>query len=144
MEASMRSIPAGIAGGIAGGVVFGMMMAVMDMMGMVAGLVGSTNPAVGWVVHLAISIAFGIGFAVVVGGRAQRTATTIGIGAAYGVAAWIAGALIAMPLLTGMTPFVIGRMQLMSMVGHLLFGIVLSLVHARITSVASARVLSGT
>jgi len=52
------------------------------------------------------------------------------IGALYGVAWWIVGALIAMPLLLGMGAMVmvIEQAQLMSLMGHIVFGVVAALV----------------
>lgn len=142
MDLSTRNLVAGIAGGLAGGVVFGVMMTAMDMMGMVAALANSSSIAVGWVVHLVISAAFGVAFAAVVGTRVTGAAPAAGIGAVYGIIAWIVGALLAMPLMMGMTPFMIGEMQLMSMVGHVMFGVVLGVVHLQFVRASSSSVAS--
>ena len=120
-----RGLLGGVLGGLAGGVLFGMMMTAMDMMGMVAGLVGSDQVAVGWVVHLVISVLFGLGYALLLGRIAGSYGAAVGLGAAYGVGAWVVGALLIMPLWMGMPPFMLGEPQLMSLVGHLLFGVVL-------------------
>lgn len=69
MTTDTKQLTAGVVGGLVGGVLFGVMMQMMGMLGMVAGLVGQDGAAVGWVVHLAISILFGLGFALVIGPR---------------------------------------------------------------------------
>lgn len=121
---------------------FGVMMTMMDMMDMVAALASSSSIVVGWIVHLAISAAFGVAYAAVAGTRAARTPVAAGIGAVYGVIAWIVGALLAMPLMMGMTPFMLGEMQMMSLVGHLMFGVVLGVVHVQLVGASSRSVAS--
>ena len=50
-------------------------------------------------------------------------------GLIYGVIWWVLGALVLMPALLGMSEniFVIGQMQWMSLLGHIIFGVVLAL-----------------
>jgi hypothetical protein len=76
-------------------------------MTMVAALVGSTAPAVGWTVHLLISVLLGVG---------------------YGAVLWVVGALILMPARLGMPLFAINDMTINSLVGHLVFGLLLGAV----------------
>jgi hypothetical protein len=135
MEFNARTLSAGVAGGLAGGVIFGVMMTAMDMMGMVAALVGSSSIAVGWAVHLVISAALGAGFAVLLGARASGTGPAASLGAAWGLAAWVGGALLVMPLLLGMPPFEIGQTQLLSLMGHVLFGVIAGVVYHRLSRV---------
>ncbi len=131
--AAPRAIAIGVVGGIAGGIVFGMLMAMQDMLPMVAALIGSDSAVVGFGVHLAISAGAGLLFGVAIAAVPTLVATpviAIAAGALYGVAWWIAGALIAMPLMLGMNEmvFVIEQAQIMSLVGHLVFGVVTALV----------------
>ena len=56
---------AGAIGGIAGGIVFGIMMAMMNMFTMIAGMMGSDSAFVGFIIHMMISIIFGLGFALI-------------------------------------------------------------------------------
>jgi hypothetical protein len=123
----------GAAAGLAGGLLFGMIMAVQGMLPMVAALVGGEAAALGFAVHLAISAgagaALGVGVAIVpalVGSPLVAGAA----GAVYGVAWWVAGALIAMPMMLGMNEMVlvIGDAQVISLIGHLMFGITTGLV----------------
>lgn len=128
-----ENLKAGVLGGLAGGLVFGVMMAMMDMLPMIASLVGSESAAVGFVVHLLISALFGLGFALVLGKSVRSYATGAGVGALYGLAWWVLGPLLLMPLMMGMGPQfanALSTQNLMSLLGHLIFGVVLGLTYA--------------
>jgi uncharacterized membrane protein YagU involved in acid resistance len=121
-----RSAGLGALAGIGGGIVFGMMMGMMGMLPMVSMLVGSESAAVGFAVHLAISAFIGAVYGAAVA-RFPNTAQTALIGGIVnGVVWWILGALIIMPLMLGMTEmvFAIGTDQWMSLLGHLIYGLV--------------------
>jgi hypothetical protein len=120
----------GILGGLAGGVVFGMLMAMMDMIGMVAQLVGSSSAAVGWIVHLAISAFIGASFAVLLGSLAKSLVPAALVGMGYGVVWWVLGALLIMPAQLGMPVFELNTTAWQSLMGHLLFGLVLGIVYS--------------
>jgi uncharacterized membrane protein YagU involved in acid resistance len=120
----------GITGGIAGGIVFGLLMQMMGMIEMVAKLVGSSSPAVGWVLHLAISAFIGATFALLLGSRVTRLLPAAALGMAYGAAWWVLGALLIMPAQLGMPVLVLNATAWQSLMGHLLFGVVLGLVYA--------------
>lgn len=128
-RASMgRKLIAGVIGGIAGGLVFGVLMSMMGMMGMIASLMGSDSAGVGFAIHLMISIIFGVAFVVL----ASRFVTTWGLsliaGAVWGVITWVIGPLVIMPLMMGMPLFMIDSMALLSLMGHVLYGLVLGAV----------------
>lgn len=128
LKIDQQLIRYGIIGSLVGGVVFGMMMHMMDMMGMVAMLVRSENVWVGWLVHLAISTIFGVIFGVLL---ANLTWHPIGTGVAWGLAAWMGGALVAMPIMLGMPEMVFnlsGSTPWFSMMGHVMYGFVAGLV----------------
>lgn len=127
MDSNGRNIQAGAIGGLAGGVLFGAMMHAMGMMGMVAMLVGASAVGIGWLVHLVISVILGVGYALALGPATRSYGRGLGLGTAYGVLAWVVGALIVMPAWLGMSEmiFVIGQDQIMSLIGHVLFGMVL-------------------
>jgi uncharacterized membrane protein YagU involved in acid resistance len=131
MNRNGRNPMAGIVGGLLGGVLFGAMMQMMGMMGMVAMLVGSEAVGVGWIVHLAISAVFGGVYALALGPRTSSYGGGVLLGAGYGVIAWVVGALVLMPLGLGMTEmvFTVGQDQVMSLIGHLVFGVVLGVVY---------------
>jgi len=122
----------GIAGGLAGGIVFGILMQMMGMIPMVAQLVGSTSTAVGWVIHLAISSFIGASFAVFFGSRVSSLVPAALLGMAYGMVWWVLGALVIMPAQLGMPVFQLNTTAWMSLMGHLLFGLVLGLVYSQL------------
>jgi hypothetical protein len=123
----------GVLGGVAGGIVFGIMMGVMGMLPMVAGLVGSSSALIGFGVHIVISIIIGIGFGFLFGEWSKTFGSASVWGLVYGAIWWVLGPLTLMPLMMGMgvqfaSAFTTPR--LMSLVGHLLFGLVAGLVYA--------------
>ncbi|AFZ66244.1 hypothetical protein [Deinococcus peraridilitoris] len=128
-----QNLKAGVVGGLAGGVVFGVMMATMGMLPMIASLVGSESAAVGLLVHLLISAVIGLGFALVLGERVRGTGSAAGLGALYGLAWWVLGPLLMMPVMMGMGPqfaSALSMPNLMSLLGHLIFGVVLGVTYA--------------
>ncbi len=124
---------AGALAGIAGGIVFGLMMsmAMPPMLGMIGSLVGA--PGLGWLVHLVFSAIIGAGFGLVFG----RWVTTgwgqvAGLGMGYGLIWWILGPLLIMPIWMGMGPMLSHAFEtsnLLSLMGHLVFGLVTALVY---------------
>lgn len=127
--------------GLLAGLVFGFMMQMMNaptpeggempMMAMVAKVVRSDSLAVGWLYHLFNSAVIGGLFGWLLGARAQGYGAGLAWGALYGFAWWILGGLILMPLMLGMPAFAPLQMPPMrpvamgSLVGHLLFGLIL-------------------
>lgn len=124
-----RSVMAGVLAGLGGGVVFGIMMAMMGMLPMVAMLVGSQDPVIGFVVHMTISAFIGAVYALAAGRLPQNALTGVIAGAVNGVIWWVLGALVAMPLMLGMSNMVfqIGDPQWMSLLGHIIYGVVTGL-----------------
>jgi len=124
-----RALTLGAVAGLIGGIPFGMMMAMMGMMPMIGMLVGVENAFVGVLVHGVISAVTGA----IYGAFAVRLPGTWGsailAGIVYGVIWWVLGALILMPAMLGMFEniFVIGQMQWMSLIGHIVFGEFLAL-----------------
>jgi len=105
-------------------------MQMMDMIPMVAMLVGSEAVAVGWLVHLAIAAFIGATFAVLFGRYATSVGFSTAIGVGYGVVWWVLGALILMPAKLGMDVFMFNTMSWQSLVGHLIYGLLLGAVYA--------------
>ncbi|MBI1378993.1 MAG: hypothetical protein GC157_16160 [Frankiales bacterium] len=123
-----RTVVAGVVGGLAGGMVFGMMMQMMGFIPMIAALVGSSSVAVGWVVHLAISAVIGALFGLLLAGRALRLGAYAGAGLVYGVVWWVLGPLVLMPAKLGMPLFQFNDTVWKSLMGHMIYGLVLGLV----------------
>lgn len=127
---SLRTVPVGIAGGLVGGVVFGLMMQLMGMLGMIGMLVGSESLVVAWLVHLAVSAVIGAGFGLLLAPRVHGVGTGAALGAAYGLLWWVLGPLLLMPAAMGMPLVAVDAVALQSLVGHLVFGVVLGVVVA--------------
>jgi hypothetical protein len=122
-------VKAGIVAGLGGGLVFGMLMAMMNMLPMVAGLVKSNSPIVGFGVHMGISAFIGAIYGVFAGRLPSSRLAVVIAGAVYGMIWWVLGALIAMPILLGMSQMVfqIGQPQIMSLMGHVIYGVATAL-----------------
>ena len=114
----------GAAAGVGGGIVFGMLMAMMGMLPMIAMLVGSESAVVGMAVHLVISAGIGLGFGVPAGPLSARPGMLLGAGAVYGMVWWVLGPLVLMPAMMGMPLFTVDRAAMMSLMGHVLYGLV--------------------
>jgi hypothetical protein len=122
--------PSRVGAGIVGGVAFGILMQMMGMIPMVAMLVGSKAVAVRWLVHLAIAAFIGATFAVLLGRYATSVAASTAIGAGYGGVWWVLGAPILMPARLGMDVFIVNTVAWQSLMGHLIYGLVLGAVYA--------------
>ena len=105
----------------------------MGMLPMIASMVGSTSAAVGFIVHLVISVLIGLALAVpgagLLTGSLVRSAI---IGVAYGALWWMLGSLLIMPAMMGMPVLAIDGASLMSLMGHIIYGLILGLVAALI------------
>ncbi|WP_421379772.1 hypothetical protein ACOJQI_16235 [Bacillus salacetis] len=117
----------GIIGGIIGGIIFGIMMQMMGMIGMIAGMLGSESLAVGWIIHMVISIIFGLSFALA--NQVIHNVWTLAI--LFGIGIWIIGPLLIMPMMMGMGTnlgAVFAPQQLMSLGTHIFFSLILAIV----------------
>jgi hypothetical protein len=138
----MRSnIGASLVAGLIAGVVFGIMMQVMTaptpdggrmaVIAMVGQIVGSPTVTAGWLYHLFNSAVIGAIFGWLFASRVGGYGSGLAWGAAYGFAWWILGGLVLMPVLLGMpafAPLMMPEMQMVAMgslVGHLVYGVVL-------------------
>ena len=125
----VNSLKAGVGAGLIGGLAFGVMMGMMGMLPMVGMLVGADSAVVGFIVHMLISATIGAVYSQAAVRLPQSWGVAAAAGAVNGVVWWVLGALIMMPLMLGMTAmvFVIGEMQWMSLLGHLIFGVIAGL-----------------
>lgn len=131
-----QKIMGGAMGGVVGGIIFGMLMQMMGMMPMIAKLVGGDTVILGWIVHMVISVAAGILFVLVFSSMINSYANATKYGLAYGVFWWILGPLILMPVILGMgvqLQNAFSQTQLMSLMGHMIFGVALGLVYHKLT-----------
>lgn len=130
----VSSFAYGAIAGLGGGVVFGMMMALMGMLPMVAMLAGSESAFVGFLVHMVISVMIGGVYGLVAARLPRTIVMAIIAGSANGIVWWILGALVLMPLMLGMTQMVfqIGQVQWLSLMGHIIYGVVTGLLFIRL------------
>lgn len=124
----------GAMGGLAAGMVFGMMMNMLNMIGSIAMLVGSKSNAVGWTVHLLISMGMGIAFSFLLEKKLKSYTAGIGYGVAYGIFLWVLGGQILMPAKLHMPIFQFNTMAWQSLMGHVVFGVVLGALTVAIPS----------
>jgi hypothetical protein len=148
-------IGAGSIAGVLAGIAFGIMMQMMTaptpqgehvpMMMMVAMVVRSKSIVVGWLYHLFNSAVIGAIFGWLIGNRVTGYGNGAAWGAAYGIVWWVIGALILMPILLGMpafAPLVMPPMRSVAMgslVGHLMFGVILGLAYHKLTAGAQSK-----
>ena len=131
-----QRIVGGVVGGVAGGLVFGAMMAAMGMLPMVASVVGSNSALIGFLYHMFNSVVIGAIFGFLFGAQSHTYGLGAALGLLYGAIWWVLGPMILMPLMLGMglqfgaafTP-----PMLMSLVGHLLYGLITGLVYVAYT-----------
>jgi uncharacterized membrane protein YagU involved in acid resistance len=118
---------AGAAAGVIAGIPLGIIMQARDMMPMVGDLIGQASVGVGWLVHLFNSALFGAIFALLFARWFAKPAVTIALGLLYGLAWWVLGALLIMPAWLGMDEmiFVVNTNAWWSLLGHLIYGLIL-------------------
>jgi len=138
-------VGSGILGGLVGGLAFGGLMAVMAMLPMIGMLAGREDALVGFAIHMLISATIGAIYGALFGAlpAARRPPSGAALGLAYGFAWWVLGPLLIMPSMMGMGPqfgAAFNQMNLISLMGHLVFGLLLgvafALIMARRDSVA--------
>jgi uncharacterized membrane protein YagU involved in acid resistance len=141
-------IGAATVSGLIAGVLFGVMMNVMTaptpdgesmpIIAMIGQIVGSPTMTAGWLYHLFNSAIIGAVFGWLLGNQVHNYGTGMGWGAAYGFAWWILGGLVLMPVLLGMpafAPLTMPEMRVVaigSLVGHLMYGLILGGVFVRL------------
>src|SRR5215208_2404635 len=142
-----QRLVAGIIGGVVGGLAFGALMAMMGMLPMVASIVGSKSAVVGFVYHMFNSVVIGALFGLILGSFSRTYGQGVVFGLLYGVVWWVLGPMILMPLLLGMGSEGIASQfgaafstpMLMSLVGHLIYGLLTGLVYVAYATSRSLR-----
>lgn len=126
-----KVVKASLIGSTVAGVVFGIYMQVMGMIPVLASMLGSESLVVGWLMHMMISWIFGLGY----GAMTLFSSRYYVLGVLHGVIIWVIGPLMVMPIMMGMGPMV-GAMfesvQLMSLITHLAFSLILAAVFSRL------------
>ena len=138
-----RNISLGILGGLGGGAIFGAMMGMMGMLPMVGKMVGQPSATIGFILHMVNSAIIGAGFGLVLGGLVAGIGSGLRYGLLYGAAWWLLGPLTLMPLFLGMELGVNWNLtaatkMLPSLMGHLIYGMILGLSYGWLKSRAGA------
>lgn len=137
MDTQSQKLSSGLLGGLAGGLIFGLVMWMMGILPMIAMLFGGESAIIGFMVHLVFSAIFGFAFAVILGEVTNTVSEAVAYGLVYGVALWVLGPLLIMPLWLGMgAQFSFAGMSeaLPSLWGHLIYGLVLGLAYVLLTA----------
>lgn len=132
LELFLAMIRGGIAG-LVGGLAFGAWMERVGFFPLIAGLVRSDSADVGRMLHFIISVVIGASYAAFFRHDIRGVGSSIGWGIAYGFIWWILGPLTIMPLWLGngvQWSLASGRAAFPSLVGHLIYGILLGLVYS--------------
>jgi hypothetical protein len=127
----------GAAAGVVAGIPLGIIMQVRDadpammpgvtVMDLVGDLVSDPSAGLGWLIHLFNSALFGAIFVLLFSRWLSTFGPAMGLGLLYGIAWWVVGALWIMPAWLGMNDMVfeVGDNQWWSLVGHLIYGVLL-------------------
>lgn len=152
---SARTIPLNLITGAAAGVVAGIplgiimqvrdadpaMMPGMTMMDLVGDLIADPSAGLGWLVHVFNSALFGAIFVLLFSRWLSQRGLAMGLGLLYGVAWWVVGALLIMPAWLGMNDmiFEVGENQWWSLVGHVIYGLLLVAIYTILRPMLSKR-----
>ena len=125
-----------VAGGLAGcvsGWVFSRGMDKFDLFPVLGGLVNSHTRASGLAVHFLVATLIGASFGLLFQRDIRGCGSSLGWGMAYGILWWFLGPMTILPLLQGKTldwSVQHGRALFGSLVGHIVFGIIVGLIYA--------------
>src|SRR5216684_235608 len=121
----IRSVQWGALAGLAGGLLYTLVLVATGSLGQIAGVVGGTSPALGFVVHMCISIVMGISYGLLFQREAPNLASGIAWGLVYGLIGWFVGPLTLFPIALktgGLWTAAATDAQFPSMIGHLIYG----------------------
>lgn len=139
---NLRALGLGGAAALGGGLVFSIVMIATESLPTVAELAGGTSPIVGFLVHMFVSVLIGAAYGVLFRHELTSLHTALGWGVVYGAVWWILGPLTLMPLLLGLElqwSLEAATVNFPSLIGHLLYGVVLALVFHRLVQTYQPR-----
>ena len=137
---------AGVAGGLGGGLIFGAMMSMMTpgvLQMAIPAMYGIEGPAgaIGWAIHLSHGAVIGVAFAGIASlnpNLGDSIGSSLGTGAGYGLLAWVALAVILMPIWLGAVGFPgtppLPNIGVESLLGHVVYGVVLGGVYSAVAN----------
>lgn len=114
-------------------------MAMMGMLPMVASMAGSDSALAGFGIHMVISVLIGLGLVVPFAALLRSYGKGALVGLGYGAIWWVLGPLLIMPAVLGMPLFMVDAMAGASLMGHLLYGVILALVAVRVLKAKNER-----
>jgi uncharacterized membrane protein YagU involved in acid resistance len=122
----IRVVGWGALSGLAGGALYAVVLIVTGSWKEIAAIVGGTSPALGFVVHLAISILMGASYGVLFQREARNVVSGIGWGLVYGLIGWFIGPLTLLAVAEGHPLWAAAdaRAQFPALVGQLMYGAV--------------------
>ena len=121
-----RSVLAGAFAGLGGGIVFGLLMAVTGMLPTIGEVFGVKDAVPAFFAHLFVSAFIGAAYGIVARPLPLSKRTHLVAGLLNGLFWWVVGGLVMIPIGLGEMDLMlkVGSAQLMSLVGHILYGIV--------------------
>lgn len=131
MTGPLAGTGAGAIGGFVGGLVFGASMAVFGQLPTVASIVHTDSLAAGFLVHMVFAVVIGAGFGVFAVRQRIRVGETMFWGLIYGAFWWFLGPQTLLPLFRGLPvawTLAGARALLPSLIGHLVYGLVVAVV----------------
>ena len=121
----IRSVQWGVLAGLAGGLLYALVLVATGSLDQIAAIVGGTSPALGFAVHLCISILLGVSYGILFRREAPNLASGIAWGLVFGLIAWFIGPLTLFPLALNGACFwtpADADAQFPALVGHLIYG----------------------
>jgi hypothetical protein len=121
----IRSIQWGVLAGLAGGLLYALILVATGSLDQIAAIVGGTSPALGFAVHLCISILLGVSYGILFRREAPNLASGIAWGLVFGLIGWFIGPLTLFPLALNGACFwtpADADAQFPALVGHLIYG----------------------
>lgn len=137
VQALPKNLVMGAAAGVVAGIPLGIIMQIRDadpammpgikVIDLVGDLISSPSTGLGWLIHLFNSALFGAVFVLLFSRWLTRRGPAMMLGLLYGIVWWVVGALWIMPTWLGMDAMVfeVGTNQWWSLVGHLIYGLLL-------------------
>ena len=113
--------------GLAGGLLYVLVLVATGSLGEIAAIVGGSSPAIGFAVHLCISVLLGVSYGLLFQREAPNLASGIAWGLVYGLMGWYLGPLTLFPIALGNASLwvpAVAEAQFPAMTGHLIYGAV--------------------
>jgi uncharacterized membrane protein YagU involved in acid resistance len=131
----LRGILLGSAASLAGGLGFTVIMITTNALPQVAGLMGMSGAIQGFVIHMGISTLIGAAYGLLFHHESRSSVAALGWGIVYGMVWWVLGPLTLMPALLGLPlqwSSEAVSASFPSLIGHLLYGVLLALAYHRL------------